>query len=177
LIVLNRSIHSNTIAKATQAIYQGSTVSLIGCFLHLPSLALRASFRECRQQPWLISPCLKSGALRQLPVKITVDSDSNGAALFDLYSGQDLLTVNAIAWTKEGAAAVWDMFETLYLKLSGQMGVFMRSPSQPQTLPWLATIVLPSEQLVNWMADFEQCLAIALIKQCDRKSKTKGFGK
>lgn len=110
-------------------------------------------------------------------VKITVDSDSNGAALFDLYSGQDLITVNAIAWTKEGAAAVWDMFETLYLKLSGQMGVFMRSPSQPQTLPWLATIVLPSEQLVNWMADFEQCLAIALIKQCDRKSKTKGFGK
>ena len=41
-------------------------------------------------------------------------------------------------------------------------------PEMPETLPWLATVILPAMQIANpqdlhWMADFEQCLAAAII--------------
>lgn len=106
-------------------------------------------------------------------VKITSEA---GFALFDIYYGQDIVNSNAVAWTEVGEATGWPLFVQLYIKLIGEMGA---PPAIPQSLPWLATIILPSPwAMVPWLADFEQCLAKAII-QADRppqRPPARGFG-
>jgi hypothetical protein len=116
--------------------------------------------------------------LNDWSAKVTVDQ---GCALFDIYQGDQLVNTNAVAWTAEGQDMVWPLFESTYLQLSGQMATLTvsRAPAMPQSLPWLATLVLPSPAAIgaNWLADFEQCLSIALV-EADRpkRSRPKGFG-
>ncbi len=112
-------------------------------------------------------------------VKVTV---VEGAALFDIYAGVALINVNAIAWTEAGEQECWHGFESLYLRLMREFETLSvsRSPVKPDRLPWLATLVLPSPEAIGlgWLADFEQCLAIALIQGSQPKRlKPKGFGK
>jgi hypothetical protein len=117
-------------------------------------------------------------SLSQYSVKITT---VDGAAVFDTYSGGDLLNVNAVAWTADGAAEVWDLFESLYLRLSREFSTLSisRAPAMPDSLPWLTTLILPSPQTIglNWLPDFEQCLALALIQAAQPKKKSRGFGR
>jgi hypothetical protein len=116
--------------------------------------------------------------LEQYIVKI---SAIEGAALFDVYDGQNLLNTNAVAWTKTGEAECWHGFESLYLKLARQFQTISvsRAPVCPTSLPWLATLTLPIQaEPLTWLADFEQCLALALIEQAHPpRSKARGFGK
>jgi hypothetical protein len=110
--------------------------------------------------------------------KITFDN--TGAALFDLLDSDGLpITVNAVAWTESGQEAVWPLFESLYLKLSGQFETLSisRAPTLPETIPWLTTLILPNPRGVglNWVADFEQCLALTFLPPKPPKTKPKGF--
>lgn len=112
-------------------------------------------------------------------VKIT---SQPGFALFDIYYGQEIVNTNAIAWTRCGQAEGWPLFEQFYLKLVGEMGsitISRGAPAMPDSLPWLATLILPSPwAMVPWLADFEQCLAKAII-QADRppqRPPARGFG-
>ena len=103
-------------------------------------------------------------------------------ALFDIYKGKkELLVTNAVAWSNDGQAEVWPLFENLYLKLSGQfeMPLLSRAPIIPSQLPWLTTLVLPNPSAMTaiWLADFEQCMALALIDATKpEREKPRGFG-
>lgn len=109
----------------------------------------------------------------------TVIAIGEGAASFDIRRNkQDIVVLNAVAWTGQGAAEIWPLIERGHLDLADQMakaGALSESmaaaPEMPATLPWLATWILPTAvQAVHprdlaWMADFEQCLAAAIIRK------------
>lgn len=105
-----------------------------------------------------------------------------GAALFDLYSPTAILNANAIAWSAEGEAEVWPLFEQAYLRMSAKFGTISisRPPTVPRRRPWLATLILPSPEAIAlpWLADCEQCLAITLILAAQpRHGRPRGFGR
>lgn len=110
-------------------------------------------------------------------------STIEGAALFDLFDAEKIImTTNALAWTQAGQEECWEGFESLYLQLMAQYELLrvVRAPQRPPLLPWLATLVLPNPgtYAYSWLADFEQCLALALIQASQpKKHKPKGFGK
>lgn len=116
--------------------------------------------------------------LDRYSVKVTV---VGGCALFDIFERGIILNTNAVVWQSEDQGDCWRLFETLYLKLMGEFGTISisRAPSMPASVPWLATLILPSPGTsVSWLADFEQCLAIALIEASNpEQKKPKGFGK
>lgn len=93
-----------------------------------------------------------------------------GGALITILDAQDSpLTLNAVAWTEEGARLLWQKLETV---AEGTM---------PQRLPWLATYVFPNENVLtcNWLADCEQCFAVSFIhhaRQDKYKGRGRGFG-
>lgn len=137
----------------------------------LRPLARRAILEEHTEAP-LPSP------LQEFSVKITA---IDGAALFDIFQGQGIVNINAVAWTQAGAEECWEGFESLYLRLSKRFGILLgRAPQMPDHLPWLATLVLPNPVAprLAWLADFEQCLALALIREGQQKrDKARGFGR
>jgi hypothetical protein len=105
----------------------------------------------------------------------TVISRGEGHASFDLRRNkQDLVVLNVVAWTPEGAECAWRTLEKHYLDVSdvlAQKGVSMplELPDMPASLPWLATWILPQAMMaihpheLGWMADFEQCLAQTIL--------------
>jgi hypothetical protein len=100
-----------------------------------------------------------------------------GCALFDIYyQAENLLSVNAIAWTPADADYIWDVFEKFCVKQSCVLTGY--SLRQPERIPWLATLTLPSSLAAElpWLADFEQCLAVGLIQSAITDNKPKGFG-
>jgi hypothetical protein len=100
-----------------------------------------------------------------------------GCALFDIYyQSENLLSVNAIAWTQADADYIWGIFEDFCIKQSSVLAGY--SLSQPEQLPWLATLNLPSSLAIEltWLADFEQSLAVGLIQSAIEGNKPKGFG-
>lgn len=110
-------------------------------------------------------------------IKITWDE---GAALFDIFDPDSLImTTNAVAWKASEADKVWELFEDTYLRISGDTGTVSVSsvPQKPSQLPWLATYVCPNPaaQTCGWLADCEQCTAIALMAD-PPKQPSKGFG-
>lgn len=114
--------------------------------------------------------------LNDFSVNVTV---VEGVALFNLYEQEQIISINAVAWTETGAEECWPGFESLYLKLSARFELvsISRSPQRPTKLPWLATLVLPVIA-PPWLADFEQCLSIALIQESKpRRPKPLGFGR
>jgi hypothetical protein len=143
-----------------------------GAIKLLRPIALRA-LAEGQTQTELPEP------FSRYSVKVTT---VEGAALFDIYQGEMILNTNAVAWTQASEQECWEGFESLYLRLAAKFGTLSvsRPPAKPARLPWLATLVLPVEEAIglSWLADFEQCLALALI-QGDRpqRPKPRGFGK
>jgi hypothetical protein len=100
-----------------------------------------------------------------------------GCALFDIYhQSEHLLSVNAIAWTQADADYIWGVFEEFCVEQSTVLAGY--SLRQPDRLPWLATLTLPSLLAVEltWLADFEQSLAVGLIQSAIAGNKPKGFG-
>jgi hypothetical protein len=100
-----------------------------------------------------------------------------GCALFDIYyQSENLLSVNAIAWTQADADYIWCIFKDFCMKESTFLAGY--SLRQPDRLPWLATLTLPSPLAaeLTWLADFEQSLAVGLIQSAIAGNKPKGFG-
>lgn len=117
------------------------------------------------------------GPLARYSVKATVEP---GCAMFNIYERGIILNTNAIAWSEAGQSLCWEVFEATYLKLMRAFDAISisRAPEMPARLPWLATLVIPSPgAMVSWLADFEQCFALALIDASEPKRKDpKGFG-
>lgn len=117
--------------------------------------------------------------LNHYRVKLTVD---DGAAMFDVLDPEgQLMATNAVAWTEHAQTVAWDLFEDVYLGLVRQfeMPATLRAPVMPDSLPWLATLVLPNPRIssAGWLADFEQCLALKIIQESKPKRKSRGFGR
>jgi hypothetical protein len=112
--------------------------------------------------------------------KITV---TNGGALFDVYDpDRAILTINAIAWTEQGQTEVWEAFEPFYLRQARDLEILsvLRSPIQPDRLPWLASFVYPNPAIQDcgqWLASFEQSVSVVLIEMATARKSPKGFGK
>ncbi|MBD2239017.1 hypothetical protein H6G35_20770 [Aulosira sp. FACHB-113] len=101
-------------------------------------------------------------------VNTTVDGE---CAMFDVRESSITLTSNAVVWSHTKQELCWELFEHLYLNLMGECRTIPRTPHMPNTVPWLATITMPTlGAAVSWMADFEQCFAIALIEASTGKS-------
>ena len=100
-----------------------------------------------------------------------------GGALFDIY-GQNIITINAVAWTEEGVGLIWTAFSTLFINLQKQHLQLdtLDIPTKPNTYPWLITLILPTIEAieaVEWLADCEQCFAKALIEEMTRVKRVK----
>lgn len=107
----------------------------------------------------------------------TVIGRGEGHASFDIRRNQtDLVTLNVVAWTPAGAESAWTILEKHYLDAADALAksgipLDLELPEMPATLPWLATWILPSAMMainpqdIGWMADFEQCLAAAILKR------------
>ena len=134
----------------------------------------RADTFDCRRKRFdpdvivKIAPLATNGShpISQVPgfsTKVTIGQ--NGSALFDVWQGSTPITVNAIAWTELGAEESWPLIESTYLELTKKLGAGSK-PKQlacPESLPWLATyMILPGP---SWLADFEQCMAIAILER------------
>lgn len=107
---------------------------------------------------------------------------SEGCASFDIRRGRDQLVVlNAVAWTHAGAVEAWAILERHYLNVSDALAhqglaLDLEMPEMPAALPWLVTWILPTAtQIANpndlgWMADFEQCLAATIIQKSTNRT-------
>jgi hypothetical protein len=107
----------------------------------------------------------------------TVITLADGHALFDIRRGrEEAVTLNAVAWTADGAAAAWRGIERAYLATADELAakglaLDLEMPDMPEPIPWLVTWVLPAAGIlasrndISWMADFEQCLAATIIRK------------
>lgn len=85
-----------------------------------------------------------------------------------LYEGQmPLLTLGAVA-SEEDQVVVWPALESLYLKIT-ELPVLRQADfavSQcPQSLPWLAVVLIAPHLCSDWTGDFERCLAWAYLAE------------
>lgn len=107
----------------------------------------------------------------------TVVSRGDGAAVFDIRrsdSAESAVVLNAVAWSEQGEAIVWELLERSYYEVGdilAKIGVEGEAPDLPDRRPWLATWILPQamflagEQDFSWFADFEQCMALAILER------------
>lgn len=76
--------------------------------------------------------------------------------------------MNLVIWNEQTTERCWQEFESAYLRFAGQFGIvsLSRAPEQPSHFPWLATIFVPNldESRLEWLPDFEQCLALVLVR-------------
>lgn len=66
---------------------------------------------------------------------------------------------------------MWEELERLYLELGDAMTAsgFNAAPEMPETVPWLAVILMPhianqSRSDLGWIGDFERCFAAAILR-------------
>ena len=96
-----------------------------------------------------------------------------GCAAFTVYRGMEPIVLNVVCWKRDLSRTAWAGIEQTYLNLSDTRPQLMgagASPEMPTTVPWLATCILPGILNLNrndagWLADFEACMAVALIQQ------------
>lgn len=119
------------------------------------------------------------GAIPHCPPWRTVIALGKGCASFDIRRNQqDIVVLNAVAWTAAGAREIWPLIEKNHLDLADQMAAvgalhesMAAAPEMPESLPWLTTWILPTAAMavdareLGWMADFEQCLAATIIRK------------
>jgi len=104
-------------------------------------------------------------------------SQETGFAFFDIKRGKDMVVAGLVCWKQDRAEEAWGNIERLYLTISDKMrGMISEStsamPEIPKRTPWLAVIILPSlattaKSDVDWLGDFERCLAWAIIEEAE----------
>ena len=125
------------------------------------ALAVCSPLAECGG---VIPPCA--------PFRVEV-THGTGSSVFTVWRGREPIVTCALAWTPEGAAETWPAIEGLYLQVSDrapQLMAAIKEAEQPAALPWLAAVILPGilalrHEDIGWLADFEQCLAWAILKR------------
>ena len=69
--------------------------------------------------------------------------------------------------TIEAAAEIWPELEALYLRLTDKRpfaGADFAAPSQP-ALPWCAAMTILPDPAMDWLGDFERCMAWAWFER------------
>lgn len=118
---------------------------------------------------------IANGGGELLPPWRCVITRGNGGAVFDVRRGKDQSAVLCgVAWTPEGAQECWPAIERTYQQITDAMAQagaltdeVAHMPEMPEELPWLAVVLIlgtSSAEDLRWMADFERCLAWALIE-------------
>lgn len=85
-----------------------------------------------------------------------------------LYHGKAPVLTMGVAVLPGDAEAVWPGLESLYLnvtELPGMRAADFKAPRQPETLPWLAVVLVVPTLLPDWCGDFEKCLAHTWIER------------
>jgi hypothetical protein len=104
------------------------------------------------------------------PFRVTV-AHGTGSAVFTIWRGAEPVVTCTLAWTAEGEAEAWPAIEKLYLDLSDRSPQLLapaKEASKPESLPWLAVVLLPSllnqsRDDVGWLGDFERCMAWTIL--------------
>lgn len=115
--------------------------------------------------------CFKGGPVPAFAGFRVEVGHGEGCASFSVHRGRDLITFSMVAWTGDGAANAWREIESLYFRMSDQapqMFAASAAPDMPASLPWCTTLLLPGmaaqrTQDLEWIGDFEGCMAEALI--------------
>lgn len=89
--------------------------------------------------------------------------------MFSVYLGRNVPIVSCgVADTLEAAAEIWPGLEDLYLHITDAgalAGADFAAPREPESLPWLAVVLLGPVVGFDWLGDFERCLAWAWLVQ------------
>lgn len=102
-----------------------------------------------------------------------------GCAMFTIRkSSEELAVLCAVAWTEAGADRAWHEIEQPYLDAGDVLGRtghlhpgMDALPEMPETLPWLASWVMPAAASfatlddARWLADCEQLMAFAILRR------------
>jgi hypothetical protein len=101
-----------------------------------------------------------------------VEIDRNPeSALFTLFRGDYILLTAMLAWG-ENTDFEWDLIDGMSRQTmcpNPTLSNGLARPVQPTLKPWLAILLLPDLFLqetpvdVNWMGDFERCLAWSIL--------------
>lgn len=88
-----------------------------------------------------------------------------GAASFCVWRGREPITVNLVAAAGADSAACWQQLRDVWPSSLPPLDTW----SAPPAGPWLATLILPTirhqtRENIGWLADFEQCTALALLE-------------
>lgn len=98
----------------------------------------------------------------------------DGCAVFDVRHRGIIVTVNTMAWSPTGRNNAWCAMESAYraaMNLGDVPLAELNLPPEPESLPWLATLIAPAAAGVMrpveglWLADFEQCFAEAILSR------------
>lgn len=97
-----------------------------------------------------------------------------GSACFIIINGSHRIATSYVAWTPEGAAAVWP----LAARMAGKTGADT-PPSPPGRVPWLAVILMPdvinvSLNIIMEAGDLERCIAWTVIELQSEGGATDG---
>lgn len=88
-----------------------------------------------------------------------------------LWSEKAPLVTFGVAATEEDEDVVWPVLEQMYLKLT-ELPVLRSADFQasrkPDSLPWLAVVLVAPHLVPSWVADFERCLAWAWLEKASR---------
>ncbi len=110
---------------------------------------------------------------QEYSVKITVDPEISGAALFDIGKGkqpdENLMLMAAVAWTKSGEEVLMEVLPPAYDSLSKSFAPFglpTNRFARPKKLPWLAILLMPNVEIAvcSWLANAEYVIAKFLIE-------------
>jgi len=105
-----------------------------------------------------------------------------GAFAFTLWRGRDPVVLCGLVSDPSGEQQVWDAIEEAYLNLSDKHPALFapaKAPVKPQCLPWLTCLMMlattPKIDL-EWLGDFERCLAWALLESSQYPSENPSSG-
>jgi hypothetical protein len=102
-----------------------------------------------------------------------------GCAMFSIRrSASELAVLSALAWSSASAGEAWYEIEQPYLDTSDVLARLGNlhpgsdaMPEMPETIPWLASWVMPAAPAfatlddAHWLADCEQAVAFAILRR------------
>jgi hypothetical protein len=96
-----------------------------------------------------------------------------GGAVFSIHKGSNIFVSCVVAFSEVGQGEAWMRTQTLDQQEFGPIIRQFRAkpnPTMPNHTPWLSVVLMPSIESVSrddigWFADFEQCMAWAIMAE------------
>ena len=95
------------------------------------------------------------------------------ASMFSIYYFDTPIVTCGLAMDASASDLVWRQLMSLHSRSSGCLETIPNDwtlePSKPRSVPWLGVVLLPTVAIVppedlDWLGDFERCLAWAIIE-------------